>query len=69
MNQALLRAISYYGSQASLARAIGVSAMSVSLWLKNGLPVSRAIEIESATGGEITREELLPEIFRKQSVS
>lgn len=60
---ALLRAIHYFGSQARLARALGVVPMAVSNWKKRGLPVAWAPEIERATQGAVTRAELRPDVF------
>lgn len=40
-----------------------VSQAHVSYWLKNGLPPKRALQIEAALGGQVTREELCPEVF------
>ncbi|MBU2788608.1 helix-turn-helix domain-containing protein [Acidithiobacillus sp. VAN18-1] len=60
----LKRAISHFGSQASLARRLGVVPMAVSHWLKRQrIPPHQAIAIERATNGAVRREELRPDIF------
>ena len=60
---ALLRAITHFGSQARLAKALGVVPMAVTNWKKRGVPVAWAPEIERATNGLVTRAELRPDIF------
>jgi len=59
------KAIKLAGSQVALANIIGpkVKQGHISYWIKNGVPANRAIEIETALNGQVTREELCPEIF------
>ncbi|MBE7564194.1 helix-turn-helix domain-containing protein [Acidithiobacillus sp. HP-6] len=57
------RAVSHFGSQSSLARTLGVCPMAVSHWRRRGVPLARAIAIERATAGVVTRAELRPDIF------
>ncbi len=59
----LTRAIQYFGSQAKLAKALGVVPMAVHNWKKRGLPIAWAPEIERATNGLVTRQDLRPDIF------
>lgn len=61
----LEKAIGLAGTQDALAKLLGpkVKQGHVSYWLKNGVPANRAIEIEAALEGAVTREELCPEIF------
>lgn len=59
----LQRAIRKLGSQKALADALGVRSPSVSEWKSRGVPAERCAQIEAATGGEVTRYELRPEIF------
>lgn len=63
---ALERAIEHFETQAKLAHALGVEPMTVSHWKTRGVPPKRAIQIEEVTGGEVTREQLLPELFSVQ---
>ncbi|MDD5279529.1 Cro/CI family transcriptional regulator [Acidithiobacillus sp.] len=67
MNEAILKTLSMYGSQDAMAKAIGVSQFAVSKWVRGVGAVSAesAVLIEHATGGAITREDLRPDIFRK----
>lgn len=51
------------GSQAALAKALGVEPMAVSHWRTRGVPVGRCKAIEEATGGQVTRSELRPDVF------
>lgn len=60
---ALRQAVEIAGGQAALARALGIRQPSVAKWLKNGISPERAIEVEHAVGGEVTRQHLRPDIF------
>jgi DNA-binding transcriptional regulator YdaS (Cro superfamily) len=44
--------ISHFGTQAALARALGVSRVAVTLWKTEGIPSHQAIKIERITGGK-----------------
>ena len=63
MTTAINKAIEYYGSQAALARACGVSQMAVSKWTRHGVPPERALQIEKLTDGAVTRQDLRPDLF------
>lgn len=65
----LRRAISAFGSNAALARALGVKPMAVSHWLRRGLPAKRAVQIEKALNGQVTKEELCPEVFATEEAA
>ena len=57
------RAIQIVGRR-QLAKQLGVTNMAISQWLTRGrVPPDRAIQIEAATHGALTREELRPDIF------
>ena len=61
---ALDKAISRFGSQAKLARAIGVTPMAVTNWKKRGgVPAEQCGKIEVVTGGKVKRRDLRPDIF------
>lgn len=60
---AIDKAAEAVGSQAALAKALGVTPMAVTQWKKRGVPPERCRDIEQATGGQVTREELRPDIF------
>jgi DNA-binding transcriptional regulator YdaS (Cro superfamily) len=68
---ALVRAIQACGSQAHLASKIGRTQQHISWCLKNSRPVSGqdAIKIEHATGGQVTRAELRPDLFDTPAVA
>lgn len=61
----LKRAVELAGGQSSLARAIGVKQQHVWNWLNRDgkTPPERAIPIEVAVGGAVTRYELRPDVF------
>lgn len=53
------------GSQKELAEKIGISPQAIVNWIKSGRPVpaERVLQIESATGGQVTRHELRPDLY------
>lgn len=63
--QHLKRAIAMVGGTTKLAELIGVNQPVVSNWLHpdRNVPPRRAIDIEYATDGKVTREDLCPELF------
>lgn len=50
------------GGQTKLANHFGVTPWAVSKWQTAGVPVQRCIEIEKLTNGEVTCEQLRPDI-------
>lgn len=58
------RAAYLCGGQTALAAKLGVKPQAVQQWVaKNHVPPSRAIEIEKATGGQVTRHDLRPDLY------
>ncbi len=59
------RAISIVGSQQKLAEKIDLSQQGISFLLNDAKNIKAeiALKIERATGGEVTRAELRPDIF------
>ena len=71
---ALRRAVTLVGSQSALARALGdnVKQGHVWYWLEKGqgkVPAEYCAAIELATGGKITRHDLRPDIFGKETAA
>jgi DNA-binding transcriptional regulator YdaS (Cro superfamily) len=64
---ALRRALDILDGVRNLAKACDVSVQAVYKWLENGVTAERAIEIETATGGKVTRHELRPDLYPVQS--
>jgi DNA-binding transcriptional regulator YdaS (Cro superfamily) len=64
MDTALARAIELVGGPAALARTLGITSQAISQWER--VPVERAFEVERATGGKITAEELRPDFFGRR---
>src|ERR1700753_3767983 len=60
-DDALERAIIQVGGVAALARAINVTPQAVSQW--DRVPAERALAVEKATDGRISRHELRPELY------
>ena len=55
----------YFKTQQQIAAAIGITQGAVSKWERGlaNISAENAAKIEKATGGEITRKELRPDIF------
>ena len=58
----LEKAISILGNHSQLAKKIGITPWAVSKWDVNQPPKKRCLAIEAATGGQVTAEELRPDI-------
>ena len=58
---ALDRAITEAGGTAALARTINVTPQAISQW--DRVPAERALAVEQATGGKVTRHELRPDLY------
>ena len=56
------KAIQILGGQEKLAEKLRVSKQAVTKWRKK-VPAERVLGIESATGGEVTRHELRPDLY------
>lgn len=66
---AIERAINEVGGQTAMARLLNIRPQSVQSWVSSGsVPIARAVEVERATGGVVTRRELRPDIFDFESV-
>lgn len=65
MSSGLTKAVEHFKTRRALARAIGVSPMTVTQWFNRGLPANRAKQICDATGGQLTIQDLLPELFQQ----
>lgn len=65
MNQHIQRAIEFCGGQKALAERIGLHQSFVSQLLHEVRPVPAkwCRKIEEATGGDVTKEQLRPDIF------
>ena len=62
--EAVARAVTIMGSQARLAQACGVSQAAVWKWLRGQPPKGEhAVAIEVATGGQVSREAVRPDLF------
>lgn len=48
------------GGVSELARMLGLSAPSVSLWKRRGVPLGRCVEIERVTAGKVMRWDMRP---------
>lgn len=61
----ILKAVNTVGSQSGLAKAIGAPPALVWQWVHGQRPIAAkwCIPIETATGGQVTRHDLRPDIF------
>lgn len=61
------RAIDLHGSQAGLARAMGCSQQLISQLLRGGtITAEMAVRIDRATGGQVAKQFLRPDLFEAQ---
>ncbi len=61
---ALDEACRLMGSQDALARQLTIKSPSISGWRDRGkVPAERCLAIEQATAGQITRQDLRPDVF------
>jgi DNA-binding transcriptional regulator YdaS (Cro superfamily) len=66
--QALLDAIEFFGSQAKLAKAIGIQQPSIAGALLRGqVSEAVAIAIDRASGGKVPKHRLRPDLFKRGS--
>ncbi len=65
MSEALAKAIGIVGGQTQLARLLGVKQANVWHWLNRAerIPAEYVLPIEKATGGEVSRHLLRPDLF------
>lgn len=64
----ILRAVLIAGSQKNLAKMVGVSAQAVFAWIARGaVPAEHCPMIEKATKGQVTCEELRPDLAEQWS--
>lgn len=60
---ALTKAITIIGSQAELARNLGIEPMAVSHWKERGIPPKWCAKVSELTENKVTVHELRPDIF------
>lgn len=61
------KAVEIVGSQNKLAKILGKRQSVIWAWLKRGyISAEYAIPIEHATGGQVTRHELRPDIYPEE---
>jgi len=68
MKTPLERAVLAVGSQAALAKAIGVKPQHIWNWLNRDrrVPAEQVLPIERATSGSVTRSDLRPDLYPPQ---
>lgn len=57
------KAIAVVGGQKNLANLLRCSSMTITHWKSRGIPAERVVDIEEACGGEVTRQELRPDLY------
>lgn len=65
MQVAIKAAADFVGSQAALARALGVQRTTVNAWImgRNRIPAEKAVQIEQITNKVVTKKDLRPDLF------
>ena len=64
METPIQKAVAILGSQTALAKKLGVVPQAVQQWVASGKPsIKRCLAIEQATGGQVTRFDLRPDVF------
>ena len=68
MKTPLERAVLAVGSQAALAKAIGVKPQHIWNWLNRDrrVPAEQVLPIERATSGSVSRSDLRPDLYPPQ---
>jgi DNA-binding transcriptional regulator YdaS (Cro superfamily) len=57
------------GTQAELARRVGVVPMAVTQWKRHRrIPADKVLLVEKATGGQVTRHEMRPDLYPVERV-
>ena len=64
-DQALRKAISLAGGPAALGQVLGIKSQAISQWQR--CPAERVIAVEKATGGEVSRHELRPDLYPEEN--
>ncbi len=66
-NSHLIKASEILGSQALLAKAIGVTQPTLNQWISGDrpVPIERCVLIEQATNGQVTRKDLRPDDWHR----
>ncbi|MCW9733721.1 helix-turn-helix domain-containing protein [Avibacterium sp. 20-15] len=59
---AIQKVFQIVGGQSALAKHFNIRPWAVSKWQKSGVPAERCPEIEKLTNGQVTCEELRPDI-------
>jgi len=58
------KAIKKAGGAAALAKRLGISEQAFTYWKRKGrIPSDRVIGVEKATGGQVTRQQLRPDLY------
>lgn len=60
---AIERLSEHFGSQRSLAVALGIRPQSITKWKLNQIPAERVLEIERLCEGAVSRYEMRPDVF------
>lgn len=64
-----LKLVERFGDRRKVANRFRVTTEAVRLWLKNGIPPERALEVQDATSGEVTADEILQYARQKKKAA
>lgn len=59
----------YDGKVSRLAAAMEVTYQAVRKWESNGVPAERVLQLEAASGGRVTRYDIRPDIYPRESAA
>ncbi len=65
--KAINRAAEIVSSFGRLAKLVGITRQAISQWDK--VPADRVLAVERATGGQVTRSELRPDLYPPQDAA
>jgi DNA-binding transcriptional regulator YdaS (Cro superfamily) len=65
----LEKAISHFGTATALAEELDVTKQAIFKWRRGRVPAERVLSIEEATGGAVTRYELRPDLYPKETAA
>ncbi len=66
-NPLVRRLIDHFGGRGRAAQALGRTGEAMRLWLRDGIPMSQAIDVEMKSKGLVTAEEVLRETKKMAS--
>lgn len=60
-NPLVRRLIDHFGGRSKTARALGRTGEAMRLWMRDGIPMSQALDVERKSKGLVTADDVLAE--------